>query len=143
MDWSTVMSSFSDELDKIASEAKKKAPLHERIVDVGAPVLVGSGVGKTLSDLSFSTTQGAPPRRKTIGTLLGALGGLGWRKLETAKKKKKRLAAQARAASQTKTAADLFKFKGMATPRFLSKPGKSISSQAPKIGRLGALPKMP
>ena len=137
MDWTTVMDSFSDELQKIASEAKK-APIHEKVVDVGAPILVGSGVGKTLSDLSLSAAQGASPRRKTIGTLMGALAGLGWHKMDKAKKKRKR-----QAASQTKTAADPFQFKGTATPRFLSKPGKTVSSQAPKIGRLGTLPKMP
>lgn len=154
------MSSFSDELEKIASELKKKKPLHEKIVEVGAPVLVGSGVGRTLSELSFSKTHGASPRRKTIGTILGALGGLGWNRLKAEKKRRKRLERRLRVSmkhhpvattavtppqptSQIKTAADLFKFKGVATPRFLSKPGKSISSQVPKIGRLGTLPKMP
>lgn len=140
MDWATTMSSFSDELEKMASERKK--PLSEKVIDVGAPVLVGSGVGKTLTDTAFGAFGKDPgPRRKTIGTLLGALSGLAYHRAE--QKKKERRRAHRAVSTLSKTGSSPFKFTGTATPRFLSKPGKTISNQAPKIGRLGTLPKMP
>lgn len=134
MSWTIQQTSFLDELQKIATERKK--PLHEKVVDVGAPMLAGAGIGRTLSDLSLHESVGASPRRKTIGTLIGALGGLGYRHAETSKKERKR----AHKASLEKKA-EPFKFTGTATKRFLSKPGKSIHDLSPKIGRLGTLPK--
>ena len=135
MDWSRVKTACMNELQKIATERKK--PLSEKAIDVGAPTLAGAGAGKALADLSFKP-MGASPKRKTIGALLGAAAGLGYVAAE--KKKSERRKAH-RAMAKT---ADPFSFpsKGMATQRFLSKPGKSISDMSPKIGRLGTLPKV-
>ena len=127
--------SWLDELEKIA---ERKKPVHERAVDVGAPILAGAGVGRTLSDLSLSATQGASPRRKTIGTVLGAIGGLGFRMSEDSKDARRK----AYRASKEKKAGPQLSFGGTATSSFLKKPGKTISSMAPKIGRLGSLPKI-
>lgn len=128
--------SWLDELEKIA---ERKKPVHERAVDVGAPMLAGAGVGRTLSDLSLSATHGASPRRKTIGTLIGAIGGLGYRAAEDSKDARRKAY---RASQKEKKAAPQLSFGGTATSSFLKKPGKTISSMAPKIGRLGSLPKI-
>ncbi len=133
MSWVLQKIAFLVECEKIATERKK--PLHEKVVDTGAPILAGAGIGRTLSDLSLHERVGASPRRKTIGTILGALSGMGYRVAETKKKERKKAH---KALSKT---AEPFKFTGTATKRFLSKPGKSIHDLAPKIGRLGTLPK--
>ena len=126
-----------DELSKIAEATKRKRPLDEKVVEVGAPMLVGSGVGKTLSDLSFDRQFGASPRRKTLGILAGALSGLGYH-LHGKKTKERKRAFKA--STKTKTA-DPFTFKGFATKSTFKKPGPSISKISPKIGRIGTLPK--
>lgn len=116
--------------------AERKKPISEKAVDVGAPMLTGSAVGRTLADLSLSTSQGASPRRKTVGTLVGALGGLGWHKAQSAKEKRRKAYRE----SLKKTAALVGKtpsqFLGMASK------SKSIHQLAPKIGRKGLLPKV-
>jgi hypothetical protein len=116
--------------------AERKKPLSEKAVDVGAPMLTGSVVGRTLADLSLSTSQGASPRRKTVGTLVGALGGFGWHKAQTEKEKRRKAYRE----SLKKTAALVGKtpsqFLGMASK------SKSIHQLAPKIGRKGLLPKV-
>lgn len=125
---------FFSECEKIAAERKK--PIHEKIVDTGAPILAGAGIGRTLSDLSLHESVGASPRRKTIGTLIGALSGLGYRVAET-KKQERRKAHKA----MSKTAGDPHSFKGTSSKKFHGNPSKSISALSLKIGRLGALPK--
>jgi len=116
--------------------AERKKPVSERVVDVGAPMLTGSAVGRTLADLSLSTAQGASPRRKTVGTILGAVGGLGWHKAQDDKEKRRK----AYRASLKKTAALV----GKTPSQFLgvAKKSKSIHQLAPKIGRKGLLPKI-
>lgn len=113
--------SFFDELTKVAESHKKKK---EEAQTVGASTLVGSGLGRTISDLSLATKNGPSPRRRTIGTLVGALSGLGYAIHRIKKKEKQKTASP-------------FTFKGTITKSFLSKPGKSILSQTPKIGRKG------
>lgn len=116
--------------------AERKKPLSEKAVDVGAPMLTGSAVGRTLADLSLSTSQGASPRRKTVGTLVGALGGLGWHKAQSEKEKRRKAYRE----SLKKTAALV----GKTPSQFLGMAGKSksIHQLAPKIGRKGLLPKV-
>ncbi len=124
-----------DELRKI-TEARTRQDKVEKAIDTGMPILGGASAGRLLSDLSLSTTQGASPRRRTLGAVIGGLGGLGYHLHYKNRRKKK----AARTASTLIKTSDAFTFKGMATKRFLSKPGKSIHDLSPKIGRMGSLP---
>lgn len=143
MDWGVATRSLFDELEKIAEErksrAKKVGDLTDKVVEMGAPILGGAGVGRTLSDLSLSTEVGPTPRRKTLGALIGALGGYAYHRHKQ-KKKAQRRAARLASQPKAKTAAP-FVFKGVATKRFLSKPGPTVKDVSPKIGRIGTLPK--
>ena len=121
--------------EKTSSERKK--PVSEKVIDVGAPMLVGGSVGRTLADLSLSTTHGPSPRRKTLGVLAGAAAGLAFRKSQQDKEKRRK----AHKASLSKIAAVLA---GKTPSQFLHATGhvKSLSQLAPKIGRKGSLPKV-
>lgn len=55
----------------------------------GSATLAGAGIGRLLSDLSLSTTSGASPRRRTVGTALGASAGLADHLLEKRYQKRK------------------------------------------------------
>lgn len=70
--------SLLDELIKIAEASKRQKPLDEKVIEVGAPMLVGSGVGKTLVELSLKGSGSVSPRKKTLGVIGGALTGLGY-----------------------------------------------------------------
>lgn len=142
MSWAATTLALFDELEKIAEErksrAKKVGDLTDKAVEMGAPILGGAGVGRTLSDLSLSTEVGPTPRRKTLGALIGAIGGYAYHRHKQRKKAQRR-AARLASQPKSKTAAP-FVFKGTATKRFLSHPGPKISDISPKIGRIGALP---
>ena len=130
--YSTTRDAFVDELCKIAESRSKRQDRVDKAVEHAVPVLTGLSVGKTVSDLSFSHA-GVSPRRRTIGALIGAGGGFAYLRHKKDKKNRKK------AATLVKTAGP-FTFKGVATKRFLSKPGSTIKDLSPKIGRIGSLP---
>ncbi len=142
MNWPAISNGLFDELQKIGEVSKKKlGDKIDKVVEYGVPTLGGAGIGKSMMDLSLSKGHGPSPRRKTIGALIGAAAGAGHHYHQKKQKAAKRAARKAAAeeAAKTKTA-DPHQFKGMATKKFLSKPGKTVSELSPKIGRMGVMP---
>lgn len=115
-------------LVKVAEPTDEEVAKTRRLMTLGGAVmgLIGGGGAAKAESLPVL------PWALTTAALAAGSANLGSRLGSSVRKK--RLAEQ-----KSKTAAP-FQFKGTATKRFLSAPGKTIKDLSPKIGRMGVMP---